>query len=243
MRQKIYNILEPTGEHSRVASIYNTILIIAVIASLVPLAFKETTVLLTVLDRIAVTIFIIDYILRLITAGLKYRDTRRPILHYILSPLAIIDFLCILPTVIEIITGIQFLTIIRILRIFSMLRTVKFIRYSHSIQSFLHVLRKQRTALTTVLVIAVFYIFVSALLVYNVEPDTFNTFIDAVYWATISLTTVGYGDIYPVTEVGRIISMLSAFVGIAVVALPTGVITAGYMEEISEHRSRKRTSK
>ena len=68
------------------------------------------------------------------------------------------------------------------------------------------------------------------------EAESFATFFEAVYWATVSLTTVGDGDIYPVTTLGRVITMLSAFVGIAVVALPAGIITAGYMEEISTNR-------
>ena len=69
---------------------------------------------------------------------------------------------------------------------------------------------------------------------YNVEPDTFNTFFDAVYWATISLTTVGYGDIYPVTAAGRIVTMISSVFGVAIIALPSGVVTAGYLDEINK---------
>ena len=81
---------------------------------------------------------------------------------------------------------------------------------------------------------AVAYIFVSALVVYNVEPDSFETFFDAVYWATISLTTVGYGDIYAVTTIGRLVTMISSVFGIAIIALPSGVITAGYLEEMKD---------
>jgi hydroxymethylpyrimidine pyrophosphatase-like HAD family hydrolase len=73
---------------------------------------------------------------------------------------------------------------------------------------------------------------VYALVIFNVEPNTFHTFFDAIYWATISLTTVGYGDIYPVTTLGRMITMVSSFMGIPIVALPAGIITAGYMKEI-----------
>ena len=75
---------------------------------------------------------------------------------------------------------------------------------------------------------------VSALIIFNVEPQTFETFFDAIYWATVSLTTVGYGDIYPVTVIGRTIAMLSSFFGIAIVALPAGVVTAEYMKSIGK---------
>ena len=75
----------------------------------------------------------------------------------------------------------------------------------------------------------------SALIMFQVEPDSFESFFDAIYWAVVTLTTVGYGDIYPVSDVGRIVSMLSSFMGIAIVALPTGVITAGYMSELNKN--------
>ena len=78
------------------------------------------------------------------------------------------------------------------------------------------------------------YILVSALVIYNVEPESFETFFDAIYWATISLTTVGYGDIYPVTTIGRVVTMVSSLFGIAVIALPSGVITAGYLSEMNK---------
>jgi voltage-gated potassium channel len=81
---------------------------------------------------------------------------------------------------------------------------------------------------------AIAYILVSALIIYNVEPESFNTFFDAIYWATVSLTTVGYGDIYPVTTIGRTVTMISSVFGIAIIALPSGVITAGYLSEINK---------
>ena len=87
-----------------------------------------------------------------------------------------------------------------------------------------------------VLYLAIGYIFVCTLIIFNVEPDSFNTFFDAIYWATISLTTVGYGDIYPITTLERIITMVSSFMGIAIVALPAGIITAGYMKEIESDK-------
>ena len=84
------------------------------------------------------------------------------------------------------------------------------------------------------------YNVVSALIIFNIEGDSFETFFDAIYWATVSLTTVGYGDIYPVTSIGRIITMVSSIFGIAVVALPAGIITAGYMKELEERKERNK---
>ena len=88
-----------------------------------------------------------------------------------------------------------------------------------------------------VLSLAIAYVVISALLIFNVEPDSFNTFFDAIYWATVSLTTMGYGDIYPVTTIGRVVTIFSSVLGIAIVALPAGIITAGYMSELQESKN------
>ena len=95
---------------------------------------------------------------------------------------------------------------------------------------------------------AIFYVFLTALIMFNAEPHfnpetgaaTFHDFFDALYWTTVTLTTVGYGDLCPVTDIGRCVSMLSSLFGVAVIALPSGVITASYLEEL---RSRKRNKK
>lgn len=97
-------------------------------------------------------------------------------------------------------------------------------------------IKRQRTPLLAVGSMALGYVLVSALVIFNVEPDTFGSFFDAVYWAVVSLTTMGYGDIYPVTTTGRIVTMISSFVGIAIIALPAGIITAGYMDTINQEK-------
>ena len=99
----------------------------------------------------------------------------------------------------------------------------------------LRVMKKEKNILLTVGLIAVCYIIITALIMFNVEESNmFQDFFDALYWATTTLTTVGYGDIYPATDLGRIISMFSAIFGVAVIALPSGVITASYLDELRE---------
>ena len=102
------------------------------------------------------------------------------------------------------------------------------------------VFRKQKTPLLAVATFAAGYILISALVIFHVEPDSFRTFFDALYWATISMATVGYGDIVPVTVVGRLVTMFSSVFGIAIIALPAGIISVGYMNEISENEKNKR---
>jgi voltage-gated potassium channel Kch len=150
--------------------------------------------------------------------------------------MAIIDLLSILPSINMINKGFKALKTIRLIRTFRVLRIFKSFRYSKNIQIILQVEKNSKKALIAVLYLAIGYIFVCTLIIFNVEPDSFNTFFDAIYWATISLTTVGYGDIYPITTLGRIITMVSSFMGIAIVALPASIITAGYMKEIESDK-------
>ena len=83
------------------------------------------------------------------------------------------------------------------------------------------------------------YILLSALIIFQVEPQTFPNYFDAVYWATITLTSIGYGDFTPVTYVGKAVAIISSFMGIAVFALPTGMITAGYMAELEDTKKKR----
>ena len=115
-----------------------------------------------------------------------------------------------------------------------MFRAFKIVRYSKSITIISNVIKKQKEPLLAVCMLAAAYIMICALIIFNVEPDTFENFFSAIYWATVSLTTMGYGDIYPISTIGRIVTMVSSFVGIAIVALPSGIITAGYMDEINK---------
>jgi voltage-gated potassium channel len=120
------------------------------------------------------------------------------------------------------------------MRTLKVFRTFKFLRYSKSFDIIVSVFKKQKRVLSAVATMSVAYVLVSALIIYNVEPESFNSFFDAIYWATISLTTVGYGDIYPVTTIGRVVTMISSVLGIAIIALPSGVITAGYLSEVNK---------
>lgn len=119
------------------------------------------------------------------------------------------------------------------------LRIFKIMRYSKSFQIISHVISNSKDSLVAVYILAVGYILISTLIIFNVKPDTFDTFFDAVYWTTVSLTTVGYGDIYPVSTLGRIITMISSVFGIAIVALPAGIIAVGYMNELHSEKEDK----
>ena len=234
MRKKLYSIIEPAGNGTKLSSIYDFIMMATIVISIVPLAFKETNLIFQWIDYITVGIFVLDYILRLFTADYKLNKSAASFFVYPITPMAIIDLLSILPSITVLNNGFRLLKLFRLLRTLKVLRAFKFLRYSKSFDVIASVFKKQKKVLSAVATMAVAYVLISALVIYNVEPESFETFFDAIYWATISLTTVGYGDIYPITTIGRIVTMISSVFGIAIIALPSGVITAGYLSEINK---------
>lgn len=238
MRKKIFGAIDTSGGSEKITSVYDYFMIIVIIASLIPLAFKSEHAAFIVIDKICVAFFIVDYFLWWITADYKFnKKSVSSFLRYPFSPMAIIDLLSILPSISFINNGFK---VFRVLRMIKAFRVFKFFRYSRSVELIANVLKRSKESLITVGTLAVGYILVSALIIFNVEPESFSTFFEAVYWATVSLTTVGYGDISPVTEIGRAVAMVSSLFGIAIVALPAGIITAGYMNELkSEHKEGK----
>ncbi len=235
MRERIYHIIEKSDGSDKLSQTYDIFMLVIIFVSLIPLAFKTENLLFIIIDKTAMVIFIIDYLLRWMTADYKYeKKSISSFLRYPFSPMALIDLLSILPSMSIISRGFKALRILRMIRALRVFRVLKTFRYSQNFRIIGDVIRKSKKSLIVVGILAGGYILISALIVFNVEPESFDTFFDAVYWATVSLTTVGYGDIYPVSTLGRIITMLSAIFGIAVVALPAGIITAGYMNELNQ---------
>ena len=230
-RKTLFQIIEPHQKENAIEKAYDVFMFLTIIVSLIPLTTKSHTGIFMWLDFVSTVIFIIDYILRLLTADYKLEKGKLSFLLYPFTFMALADLLCILPSLFLLNNSLRLFKILHMLRT---LRIFKFFRYSKNIQILTNVLKKQKDSLIIVGVLALGYIFVSAVIIFNVEPSTFPNFFDALYWATISLTTVGYGDIYAISTTGKIITMISSFLGIAIVALPAGIITAGYMKEIKE---------
>lgn len=234
-RRRIFEVIEKSDGNDILSSIYDTAMIVVIVLSLLPLAFKSETVFFKVLDKITVSIFIFDYFLRWLTADYKFgKKSLSSFIRYPFTPMAIVDLLSILPSLTVVNQGFKVLRILRMIRALRVVRVFKAMRYSKSFEIIGNVLHRSKESLIAVCTLAAGYIVISALIIFNVEPDSFNTFFDAIYWATVSLTTVGYGDIYPVSTLGRIITMVSSLFGIAIVALPASIITAGYMNEIDK---------
>lgn len=230
------------------SKIYDCYMLAMIIASVVPLMFIDDYPIFNVIEWVTVTAFIIDYILRWLASNIQLKKGWLSFIIYPFTPMAIIDLLSILPGF-----GLvnQEFKLLRLTRLIKIVRLLKLFRYYDKIPIFFKVLSKERGVLLSVLVVAIFYILMTALIMFNAEPlinpeigeQTFRSFFDAVYWATVTLTTVGYGDLIPATDIGRIISMVSALFGVAIIALPSGVITASYMEELKDYKDKQNINK
>lgn len=246
LQQKIYDIINKDRKGIWLSRIYDWYMLVMIVASIVPLMFIDTYPIFNVLEWITVIAFIIDYILRWYSSDIQLKKEWKSYLIYPFTPMAIVDLLSILPGFNLISPEFKLLRLTRLLKI---VRLLKLFRYSDKITMFMKILRKERQVLLSVLMMALFYIFLTALIMFNAEPhinpntgtETFHSFFDALYWATVTLTTVGYGDLCPVTDVGRVVSMLSSLFGVAIIALPSGVITASYLEELREYRKSRHT--
>lgn len=244
LQQRIYDLINRDRKGMWASRLYDWYMLLMIMARISPLIFIEDYPIFKVIEIVTVSAFIIDYLLRWSTANLQLKKGLLSYIIYPFTPMAIIDLLSILPGLNLISPEFKLLRLTRLLKIF---RLLKVFRYSDKITMFLRVLKKERQVLLSVLMLALFYIFVTALIMFNAEPHinpetgavTFHSFFDALYWATVTLTTVGYGDLCPVTDIGRVVSMLSSLFGVAIIALPSGVITASYLEELREYRKSK----
>lgn len=230
MREWIFNVVQRDTKEDKLSKAYDIFIVCIAFLSILPLAFQNPTGMLkTVLDRMetmTVYLLFLDYVLCWITHDYKTgKHSPWAFIMYVVSPMAIFNLLALLPSLGLIPSNFAVLRLFRLLKV---------VQYSKSCRHIVTVFRKERKTLLSVLVIALSYIFISALFMYVEEPEgTFNDFFHALYWATTALTTVGYGDVYPVTDLGRFISMVSSLFGIAVIALPAGVVTAGFMDAIN----------
>ena len=230
MRHFIYEIVRPGTKDHKIGKAYDICISVIVFVSLVPMMFKGTEPWQKTIDIVTAQLILFDYLLRWITWDIRCGQEGKalPFVKYFFSPVALVTFISLLPSFGILNQTWRMLRILRILTLFG---------YSTHFEKIINVFRKQKDNLGVVLVIALMYIFASALIMFSFEQDTFKDFFQAVYWSTTALTTVGYGDIAPVTNLGKLISMISSLFGIAIIALPAGIITSGFMEELNEEKN------
>lgn len=240
-RKRIFEIIQIAGGSDLASKIFD-VCIISLITISIAVTFLQTFDLspafvntLAALDTVCMIVFTIEYILRLITADFLYPDSEKPLLKYILSFDAVVDILSILPFYLAglIPPGIVVFRLIRVARILKIFRINK---YSDPLNLVIHVVkRKASQILASVFLVTVLMLAASILMYYaehDAQPETFKNSFSGLWWAVATLSTTGYGDIYPVTVIGRIIGMFITILGLFVVAIPTGILTAGFMESV-----------
>ena len=229
MRKEIFRVVSIAELGDRSSRVYDLFIMLISVISVIPLAFRtvpeQLASVLNYTEIICVYILFLDYILHWMTHDYKInRDGIIPFVLYPFSLMAVIDLVALLPSL-----GLLPASF----KVLRLLRLAKLLTYSRSCAHIVRVFKKEQKTLCSVLLIAIFYIFISALIMFQNEPvETFGNFFDALYWSTTALTTVGYGDYYPHSDIGKLISMVSSLFGVAVIALPAGIVTAGFVDEI-----------
>jgi voltage-gated potassium channel len=192
-------------------------------------------------ESVSLAIFAVEYLLRIwsATADPRYAAPVRGRLRWATTPVAIADLLAVLPVFLTA-AGID-LRGARLLRVFRLLLTAKLGRYSVALQTLGRVVRRRGEELITMIVIlAGLLVFAASLLYFaerNAQPDSFASIPAAMWWAIVTLTTVGYGDVYPITPLGRIMAGVIAVLGVGTLAFPTALLGAAFLEETRSERS------
>ena len=245
IKANIFRVIQPAenGETaSRIFDLVITSLVFVSILSIFLMTFdlsKDTIRILNWVERISIIIFSVEYLLRIWTADLLHPNSSpwRARLRYIVSGMAIIDLVSILPFYLPMLLPIN-LVGIRAIRLVRLLRIFKLNRYSEALSSIGEVLhRKYREILISMFFVFLLLIIASLLIYYaehDAQPDKFTNAFSGLWWAVATLTTVGYGDIYPVTTAGRILSAIIAITGIGMVAVPTSILSAGFVDQLSQ---------
>jgi len=197
---------------------------------------------LFVLDVVAIGAFTVEYLLRLWSITVDPRYSRPVVgrLRWALTPMALLDLLAILPFYLPFVVA--DLRVLRLARVFRLARIGKLARYSKAANVLLGALKERREELYLSGGVIAMLMLVSSSLMYYAEnaaqPEVFSSIPAAMWWAIVTLTTVGYGDSYPVTTAGRMLAAATAVLGIAMLALPTAIVTAGMMEKMGNKRKR-----
>ncbi|WP_426349897.1 ion transporter [Alloiococcus sp. CFN-8] len=248
IKKKIFKIIDVNSEDTAAEKVFNYILASVIILSVIVM-FAETfnnispigKRIINTIEIAVVIIFTIEYILRFYTADILY-PYKNPIasrLKYMISFIAIIDLLAFLPFYLAtvFIIDLRVFRFVRVLRIFGILKIHRFTDALGFVNRAIG--RKKDQLLSSLFVVFVLMIMVSVIMFYienPVQPEVFKNGFSGLWWAIVTLTAVGYGDIYPVTFLGQVLGSIISILGIGLVAVPTGIISSGFTEELEEER-------
>lgn len=252
-RKRLFEILEVGNDLDRFSRFYDFFSVFAIAINLIASilytydAFKsEYGTFLIWTERITVAFFALDYVMRLFTARVLYEDEKgiteaRAARKYIFSFMGMIDLLSFLPYYLPIFfpAGTVAFRMIRIVRIFRLFRINSYYDSLHVITEV--IIGKGAQLISSVVIILILMIG-SSLCMYSLEheaqPEVFQNAFSGLWWAASTLLTVGYGDIYPITTLGKIFGIFITFLGVGMVAIPTGIISAGFVDQYSRIKKR-----
>ena len=239
--EKVYHIVENPNEDSKIGNIFERFIVILILANVVAIVLEsfeefelEYHIYFRIFEFFSVTIFTIEYSSRVLTVQYRYKDKSYfgALMSYMLSPMAIVDLLAILPFYIPLVDTFD-LRFLRLMRLMRLLRVLKLARYSQSHQLVADVLKEKKEELGMTIFVTMVFLLISSALMYfienDVQPEAFPNIFAAFWWAVATLTTVGYGDVYPVTGWGKFISGIIALLGIGLIAMPTGILSAAFI--------------
>lgn len=253
IKRRVFEIIEVATDGDILSKIFD-IFIIALIAINVAIVVAETfsvpqviRAVMNVIETVSVIVFTAEYAARVWTANLAFPDIGplKSRAKYILSGAAVIDLIALLPFYLPFLFPVN-LVVLRVFRVFRLMRLFKVNRYTHALASIGEVFKRKSSQLISSMMVVGLLMVIASVLMYNVEhdvqPEVFDNALSGLWWAVATLTTVGYGDIYPITPLGKILSAIIALLGIGLVAVPTGIISAGFSEQIEqgEHEDNER---
>jgi voltage-gated potassium channel len=245
-KQKVHILLHPELGESKADKFINIFIISLIVLNVVAVMLETIEPLhrkyqpfFDNFDAISVYIFTVEYLLRVwsCTHDPRYKGSIKGRLKYILTPGALIDLMAFLPFYIHAIAGIDLRTL-RILRLIRFFRLFRLTAYTRSAQMIFNVFKSRMNELLLSLILVLFLIIIASCFLYFAEhnhienKDKFSSIPATLWWAVVKLTTPGYGDMYPMTTIGKIMAGVIMLTGVAFFALPAGIITAGFLEEI-----------
>jgi len=246
-RHRLFVHLDPAAWKGGGLSPINRFLTTAIVLSVViaildsePLIHHRWGVWMAVVEKFLGLVFILEYLVRawICVEAHAYRGGWRGRLRYLRSPTALIDLLALSPMLLTFIGTEAY--IFRLFRMLRILRLARLGRFSSSLQLLTEAVTSRRYELGMSVMLTGFLLLVSSTVLYVVEggtqPEAFGSIPRTMWWAIVTLTTVGYGDAYPITVVGRICAGMTAVAGIGVIAMPTGILASAFSETLQRHR-------
>ena len=252
LRTRLWQILEVANPNDRATQIFEVFIltlisanVLSAVVSTEPSIYATYGKTLDWFEVVSVIIFSVEYLARLAacTADPRFSGTVRGRLRFMCSPMALIDLCAILPFYLPFFNA--DLRTLRILRLFRIIRIAKMARYSASLKLIRQVMILRKEELILSLGLTLSLLLISSCVLYYVEnpvqPKAFSSIPAAMWWSVSTLTTVGYGDVYPITALGRFFAGVTAFVGVGLFALPAGIIGSGFVETIQKNKCPSKT--